>query len=598
MLIHAPVYAAAARQLHRVAVVSDEGTLSYTRLVAGVESAAHMMRAAGIAPGDLLAVHGVRSQRLVIALLAALRVGAAFLVLDAAAAPGYLSRILATSRPRALLRCDVERPLPDGLIDNCMVLDFPDISSASPASRPIIDDAGGADPAAYLVFTSGTTDRPRGVLGTHGPVFRYLSWSIREFGFGPGDRFALLASVGHDPFLREMLTPLWVGATMHIPSPREWASPPAMVRWLARSECAVVNLTPTLARRLVAAGGGAMLPEIRLVCLYGEPTTWSTVTALTALMPRARIVNCYGTTETPQVVAFYDASAAVGHAHDPAAPVPIGRGIPGVELRILRPDDIATNEGEDGEVYVYGEQLAVGYHDDDALTASRFVALDGADGRRCRAFRTGDRGSVAADGTVILYGRLDRQVKISGYRVEPAAVETYLRRISGVADAAVVPVTAGPSGAAVSLRAVVVTNHALTEQAIRSALVKQLPLPAIPGEVLFTAELPATRNGKLDMARLSGPTGVLAPSLSSGVLDEVERRVAAALAAVVGEEVVSPDADFFELGGDSLAAIELSLRLAEEFGQPVDAQEVFVRQTVAGLADLFRSGQLRAGWSG
>ena len=497
------------------AVAGPGVSLDYGQLDRASAGAARLLRESGAARGRVVAIHAERSPWLLVAVLAAMRAGAGFVVLDRAYPPARLADTVRRARPAAWV--ELPGAPPPAELAACLG-GLPRVGLPAPdgPAEPGAEPAGGD--LAYVAFTSGSTGRPRGVLGTHAPLWHFLDWYEGALGLGPGDRFAMLGGLSHDPLLRDILAPVWTGGALHVPRPEDWPAPEPLLPWLREAGVSVVHLTPLLARLLAAEAlrSGAVLPHLRLACFGGDVLLRQDAAGFAGLAPGARLVNFYGTTETPQAAAWLELPP-VAPAGRPA--VPAGRGIEGAQLLVLDGDRQA-GIGELGEVCVRTPYLAEGYLDGEpgGFGASPFTA-----GVDDRLYRTGDLGRHLPDGTVELAGRRDRQVKVRGVRVEPAEVEQCLRELPQVADAAVAAVDRAGER---TLAGYVVPRGTATAADLRAQLRRRLPDHLVPAELVVVRRLPVTRNGKLETRAMPGPE-VEGPS--EGTVERASRRALARL---------------------------------------------------------------------
>jgi amino acid adenylation domain-containing protein len=592
--------AVAAADPGRPALAGEGAELSYGQLAAAAAATAGELVALGVRRGELVAVAGQRSPALVVALLGVLQAGAAFTVLDPAYPPARLAGQLRVAPPVALLEAGEAapaldahlralplrgrlRPRLDGAPGRSSGAPVP--GSPDPSGRP-----AGVAPGdlAYVMFTSGSTGTPRAVAGSHGPLAHFLGWYQAAFRLGPDDRFAVLAGLAHDPLLRDVLAPLWAGASVHVPPPATYRAPAALLAWLAGRRVTVAHLTPQLARLLCEAAApageppAARLPALRLACCGGDTLTGRDVARLRALAPAATVVNCYGATETPQVVS----SLVVGGDPPPAEVVPVGPGIDGMQLLVLGEHGQPAGVGELGEVWVRGPHLALGYHGDPELTAERFRGSGGE-----RRYRTGDLGRHLPDGTIRLAGRRDEQVKVRGFRVELGDVEAALAAHPGVAAAAVAahPEPGGELGLAAYL--VPRPGVALAADELRRHARHLLPDHLLPSAWVTLQRLPLTPNGKLDRAALPAPARDR-PELAAARVppgDELEEAISAVWREVLGLRAVGVEDNFFELGGNSLAIVAVHARLRRRAGRELSVLDLFRYPTVRALAEHLRA---------
>ncbi|WP_261808543.1 non-ribosomal peptide synthetase [Nonomuraea sp. C10] len=436
----------------------------------------------------------------------------------------------------------------------------------------------------YLAFTSGTTGEPKPVRTPERPLARFLDWYPRAYGLTGDDRFALLAGLAHDPLLRDAFTPLVLGATLHVPGPDLVRDPAKLAGWLRGRRITVAHLTPQLAALIAAAG--VRLPDLRLVLFGGDRLTYADAARFRRVAPDARLVNAYGTTETPQAQAVHE----IGDPPDHGDPVPAGHGVDGAELLVLDAAGAPAAVGELGEVVVRSRRLAESYLDE-TLTRERFARER--DGETAR-YRTGDLGRYDPDGRVVLAGRADGQVKIRGYRVELGEVEAALLAHPGVRAAAAT--VAERPGGRVPLAYAVTDGPAVGQAELRRHLAASLPGYALPAELVLLPALPLTPNGKVDRARLPAPPPRPAPASGQEPATGTERLVAGVWREVLGLPSISAGANFFEIGGHSLATAQVQARLAASLGREVPIVDLFRFPTVRDLAAHLDGERRPAGW--
>ncbi|MFD1933075.1 amino acid adenylation domain-containing protein [Nonomuraea mangrovi] len=504
------------------------------------------IRRAGVRPGETVAVLASRVPELPGLLLGVLASGARWLVVDSAHPPAVQERQAAGARAVIKLAPGLE-----GL---------PEIVLTDEEDATIHPERG------YLSLTSGTTGDPKPVVTTDRPLAHFADWYVRTFGITPEDRFALLSGLGHDPALRDMFVPVRAGATLSVPEQELLRDPVRLAAWLAEHAITVLHLTPQLAAML--AGTGTTLPAVRLVGVGGDRFTWAEAARLRRLVPGARLVAFYGTTETPQAHAWYELGEPT------ADPVPIGRPVEGSEILVLAADGRRAAVGELGEVVVRSRHLSTGYLDQE-LTKDRF------DGDR---FRTGDLGRLNPDGTVTPAGRADDQVKVRGFRVELGEVEAALAACQDVRAAAAVPAALAEGGTLTGY--VVPARPGLTAHRVLEQLRRVLPEHAVPGEVVLLPALPLTPNGKVDRDALRRrPARAAETAKGDSHLDGPTQKVVAQVwHAVLGVPRLGPDDNFFEIGGHSLAIAAVQARLKAATGRDIPIVELFRHPTISSLA--------------
>ncbi|KAB2390005.1 AMP-binding protein [Actinomadura montaniterrae] len=547
----------------RPAVLDGGRALTYAELDAASDEVAAGLAAYGTGRGDRVALRLPRSADLVIGALGILKSGAAYSPLDVAWPPARVARIT------ELLGAPVEvdaRTLPE--------LRARGRAAAAPARPAVRED----DPAVVL-FTSGSTGEPKGVLCPHRAIGRLVP-RAGHLDLTAPVVMPLAAAVPWDAMSLELWSTLCSGGTLV--AVRDLYLTPGRLRELVTGHGADSLVLATSVFNLHVEEDAGAFTGLRQVAVGGEQLSPRHVAAFVARHPDIALINLYGPAENGILTTthrFTAADSAEGR-------VPIGVPVPGTSVHLV-----------DGEICVSGDGLALGYLGDPAGTSERFTELT-IDGRTVPAYRTGDRGHRTPDGLYHYAGRTDRQVKIRGHRIEPAEVEHAAERVPGVTRAAVVPVD-GPDGRATGLALFFTGDRDGAD--VLADLRDRLPGYLVPARAEHVGRFPLTGNGKLDHAALvesaagSGaarPAARPAPDLDGAGTDA--ERVAAVFADVLGLPTVPPDADFFSLGGDSLAAGRLSGRLAAALGAPVPLSAVFESPTPAGLTALI-AGRPRTG---
>ena len=597
----------------RLAVEDPTESVSYGELAARSFRLARRLRRDGVEKGDVVAILGHRSARLVSAVLGVLEAGAAFTILDPAHPPTRLADTLRLARPRGFLALEAAGPVPaevreclDGLLPASRLL-IPAAGSASEdptAGEPALPTGIelGPDDVAYLSFTSGSTGVPKGILGRHGPLSHFVPWQVRRFGFGPEDRYSMLSGLAHDPLQRDLFTPLQTGAAVVAPVPGDIAIPGRLAAWMRDRRITVAHLTPAMGQILCEPAPGQ--PPVEAASLswaffVGDVLTRRDVARLVALAPNVRVVNYYGSTETQRSVGYHAVveRAAEGEAELAKQSLPLGRGIEDVQLLVVNRFGRLAGVGEVGEILVRSPHLAAGYVGDPEGTAARFTTNPLSDpgdagGRADRVYRTGDLGRYLPDGEVEFAGRGDVQVKIRGFRIEPGEIEAFLGRHPAVRECVVVarerPGGKG-EGAEKRLIAYVVLDGVASSSELRAFLKSRLPEYMVPAVFAILEKLPVNPNGKVDRKALPEPVeearGGAAPQT------EIERTLAAILREVLGVEKVGRDDNFFELGGNSLQMVKVHARVQEVFGADLQVVQLFTNPTVGALAAFLTQGE-------
>ncbi|GAB3143234.1 hypothetical protein GCM10027290_19300 [Micromonospora sonneratiae] len=519
------ISAAARRQPDRVAIVDGARQRTYAQLLADATGIAGRLAELGAGPGTLVAVALPRGADAVTAILGTLLSGAAYLPLDPDGPLERAGAVLADARPALTITRDGIQARADGV----------DRTS----------DLG------YVIYTSGSTGRPNGVAVGRDALAHFVAGATHRYGITAADRVLQFAPLHFDASVEEIFLTLCAGGTLVVRTERMLDSVADLLAGCAEYGVTVLDL-PTAYWHELAYAALPLPASIRTVIIGGEAALPERVARWhDTVGPKVTLLNTYGPTEATVV-----ATVATLTADDPEAP--IGRPLPGVRCAVVN-----------GELRLLGGGLASGYLGRPELTAARFVGAG-----EQRAYRTGDRVRVRADGQLVFTGRVDDEFKISGHRVDPAEIESVLLRHPAVAEAAVVGRTG--SGGVKHLVAHVVTD--LPDAQLREHAGRTLPAAMVPTVFVRTARLPRTPNGKIDRNALRAVP--IEPTEAVAGATDTERRVLAVLREVLGATEVGVHDDFFALGGQSLQTIQIANRL----GVPVAT--VFAHSTAAGLAGV------------
>ncbi|MCS9791706.1 amino acid adenylation domain-containing protein, partial [Pseudomonas aeruginosa] len=534
-----------------VALILDEQRLSYGELNARANRLAHCLIARGVGADVPVGLALERSLDMLVGLLAILKAGGAYLPLDPAAPEERLAHILDDSGVRLLLtqghllehlprQAGVEVLAIDGL-----VLD----GYAESDPLPTLS----ADNLAYVIYTSGSTGKPKGTLLTHRNALRLFSATEAWFGFDERDVWTLFHSYAFDFSVWEIFGALLYGGRLVIVPQWVSRSPEDFYRLLCREGVTVLNQTPSAFKQLMAVACSADMatqqPALRYVIFGGEALD------LQSLRPwfqrfgdrQPQLVNMYGITETTVHVTYRPVSEADLKG---GLVSPIGGTIPDLSWYILDRDLNPVPRGAVGELYIGRAGLARGYLRRPGLSATRFVPNPFPGGAGERLYRTGDLARFQADGNIEYIGRIDHQVKVRGFRIELGEIEAALAGLAGVRDAVVL---AHDGVGGTQLVGYVVADSAedaeCLRESLRESLKRHLPDYMVPAHLMLLERMPLTVNGKLDRQALPQPDASLSQQAYRAPGSELEQRIAAIWAEILGVERVGLDDNFFELGG-------------------------------------------------
>lgn len=594
------------------ALFFQEQVISYRALNEQANQLAHYLLAQGYGPGERLAICMVRSPELVAAVLAVLKIGAAYLPLDPDYPAERLAYLLADAGAAGLL---TQSPLVAGLPTTelpvyCLdQLDRSSLPTTNPASA-----VTPADPF-YQIYTSGSTGLPKGVVVPHAGIANTIQSLARRIELGPGDRLFAFVPLGFDAAALEIFAPLICGAALVLhPTPTRLSATELLAAY-GHYGVTVAHLSTAAWQQWIhnLALQGARCPAHLRVCLTGgeKPAPQSLRTWADLADHEMLFVSSYGPSEASIIATTY---VTTNRAVQTAAPTQIGLGepLPNVAIYLLDEAGELAPIGVPGELYIGGIGVATGYWQRPDLTAERFVTIPsairpspppglplaggtvpaparGGLGRGTRLYRTGDLARRLADGSYEFIGRADSQVKIRGFRIELGEIESQLKQLPGVREAVVVAITA-ESGDKRLVAYVQPVAEGINQQAIAAALQHRLPPHLLPSAWVVLATWPLTPNGKIDRGQLPPPTFTTPPEAYVAPATPLEQRLAAIWQAVLGVAAVSVTSNFFDLGGHSLSATQVVARIQQELGLAVALRTLFDKPTIAELAQELSSG--------
>ncbi|MFI6118219.1 amino acid adenylation domain-containing protein, partial [Kitasatospora sp. NPDC051164] len=571
-----------ARTPDAIALTDGDQQITYRQLNERANRLAHLLTDHGVRPETLVAVRLDRSAELVVALLAVLKAGGAYLPIDPDYPADRVAYMLDDAQPTLLLTTgSADTDIPTLLLDQADV-------SALPRTNP----ATAVLPAhpAYVIYTSGSTGRPKGTLIPHHNVLTLFANTDHHFGFGPHDVWTWFHSYAFDFSVWELWGPLLHGGRLVIVPFETSRTPHAFLDLLTREHVTILNQTPSAFYQLNQADAEHPHPlALRYIIFGGEALDTTKLTTWHTRHPDTpQLVNMYGITETTVHVTHKTLHAAgtTGTTGTTGTSTggTIGHGIPGLDLYVLDHTLQPVPPGVPGDLHIAGHQLARGYLNRPALTAERFTACPyGQPGRRM--YRTGDIVRWTTHGELEFVGRADEQVKIRGFRIELGEIEAALTTHPAITHATVLVREDTPGDQRLVAYTIPTpgTNTHELGTSVREFLRETLPDYMVPAAVLTLDALPLTINGKLDRHALPAPDHTRTPTTTREPANERETTLCAAFAEVLGLDTVGPDDSFFDLGGHSLLATRLASRIRTTLGTELPLRTLFEAPTPAAL---------------
>lgn len=641
--IHDKFSERAALHPDRVAVAESTASYTYKQIDDLSNRVANHLIRHGIQPEDIVALYAHRSSALVVAIMSILKAGATFTVIDPAYPVQRQIIYLSVAKPKAVITLKLAGSLDPEVQDYinkelsvvCQLNNLAPTVEESPELGKALEPDSSTNPGVKvgpnsvgtLSFTSGSTGIPKAVRGRHISLTHFYPWMMQEFGLNETDRFTMLSGIAHDPIQRDVFTPLFMGASIHIPTADDIGNPGQLAAWMAKNQCTVTHLTPAMGQ-LLTANASTIMKDLRLAFFVGDVLTRRDVMRLQALAPSIRIINMYGTTETQRAVSYLTV------VNDPTTMerrkeiLPAGRGMKDVQLLIFNknpppqpsgetpsaaaaaaaattaaPTVTLAGVGELGELFVRSPHLSKGYLGLPEQTAEKFIVnpfnlSDPTD----RLYATGDLGRYMPDGIVECIGRADDQVKIRGFRIELKEIDTYLGQHPHVRENVTLVRRDANEEKSIVSYFVPVNPHPVSEtnpdgydtDAIREFLKEKLPSYAIPAVFFPLARMPLTPNGKIDRNKLPFPDRALlfggkAPTDSERAsLTPLQRELIQLWETVLGRPVRVDD-KFFDVGGHSILATRLTFQMRQTLRRELPLNLLYQYPSIRAISNALDS---------
>ena len=599
-MLHARFEKIVARMPDETAVIFGEHTLTYAELNRRANQLAHFLRAQNVGPESRVGISMHRSFEMLVAIFGVLKAGAGYVPLDPAVPAERLSYMLADAQLALTLTqkrfrrgtgfqpvevrqasLPAETVASDSVPLLALDTDWPRIAAHADTNPPA---APFTDSLVYVTYTSGSTGRPKGILMTQRPLLNLLGWMLRTTQLPPRARTLQFASLSFDVSFQDIFSTLLTGGTLVLITEAQRQDLAGLAGLLDRHGVHRIFL-PAVALQQLAVGfcaGKFACKELRKIISGSEQLVITdAIRRLFTALPECRLHNEYGPSETHVVTELAMPASLDAWVKRPA----VGKPIANTQIHILDPRGNPVPIGELGELHIGGAGLARGYLGREELTAEKFIPDPHSSAPGARLYRTGDQARWLASGDIEFIGRLDLQIKIRGYRVEPGDIETALERHPLLRDTCVVARDADDGGKRLTAY-LVAHDTAPNVTDLRAFLADKLPDYMIPSAFVFLNALPLNANGKIDRAALPAPT-TTRPQLAAAFAaptNDTEQFLATLWREVLHLDRVGVRDNFFDLGGDSVLLVQIHQRLETHFHREVPITALFEHPTIADLA--------------
>ncbi|MDZ5669805.1 non-ribosomal peptide synthetase [Bacillus stercoris] len=553
-----------------IAIVSDTQELTYADLNSWANQIASLLQRKGVGPDRVVALLAGRTPELIAGMLGILKAGGAYLPIDSNLPVERIAYMLSDSRAALLLQSEKTEKQLLGI--ECEQIIIEDIQKQGEAKN--VESSAGPHSLAYIIYTSGSTGKPKGVMIEQRSVIRLVKNS-NYITFTPADRLLMTSSIGFDVGSFEFFGPLLNGAALHLSDQQTFLDSQQLKRYIEHQGITTMWLTSSLFNHLTEQLE-TTFSQLNHLIIGGEALSASHVNRIRNACPEVSIWNGYGPTENTTFSTCFHIQKTYELS------IPIGRPVGNSSAYILNQWGMLQPAGAVGELCVGGDGVARGYLHRPDLTKEKFVQNPFVPGDRL--YRTGDLARWLPDGTIEYVGRIDDQVKVRGYRVELGEIESALRHIDGVKEAAVLART-GQSGSKELFGYISVKAGTNAEQ-VRSLLARSLPNYMIPAYIIEMENLPLTSNGKLNRKALPEPD-FASKQTYIPPRNELEEQLALIWQEVLGIQRIGIEDSFFELGGDSIKALQVSARLGRH-GLSLQVSDLFRRPKIKDLSPFIR----------
>ncbi|MEK3800887.1 plipastatin non-ribosomal peptide synthetase PpsC [Bacillus sp. FSL K6-1234] len=556
-----------------VAIVSDTQVFTYEDLNSWANQIASVLQIKGVGPDSVVALLTGRTPELIAGMLGILKAGGAYLPIDSNLPVERIAYMLSDSRAALLLQSEKTEKRLLGI--ECEQIIIEDIQKKGEAKN--VESSAGPHSLAYIIYTSGSTGKPKGVMIEQRSVIRLVKNS-NYITFTPEDRLLMTSSIGFDVGSFEIFGPLLNGAALHLSDQQTFLDSHQLKRYIEHQGITTIWLTSSLFNHLTEQNEQTF-SQLKHLIIGGEALSPSHVNRIRNVCPEVSIWNGYGPTENTT----FSTCLHIQKTYELS--IPIGRPVGNSTAYILNQWGVLQPVGAVGELCVGGDGVARGYLGRPDLTKEKFVKNPFVPGDRL--YRTGDLARWLPDGTIEYVGRIDDQVKVRGYRVELGEIETALRQIDGVKEAAVLARTAQTGSK--ELFGYISVKAGTNAEQVRSLLARSLPNYMIPAYIIEMETLPLTSNGKLNRKALPEPN-FTSKQTYAPPRNDLEDQLALIWQEVLGIQRIGIEDSFFELGGDSIKALQVSARLGR-YGLSLQVSDLFRHPKIKDLSPFIRKSE-------
>ncbi|WP_114752540.1 non-ribosomal peptide synthetase/type I polyketide synthase [Pleomorphovibrio marinus] len=579
--LHQLVEAQVSRTPESIAVVCGENQLTYQELNLRADKLAYKLRKLGVRSDSIVGIHLEKSPELVLSLLAVLKAGGAFLLLEPSLPPQHLAWMIADANPTVLIaREGLYKTLPKGGYKLLMMDKEKVVEDTNSMDFPNTNNGVKPEHLAYVVYTSGSTGRPKGVMVSHSAICNQVHWRQSTFPLKEEDAVLQRTALSFDPAVWEFFGPLSAGARLVIPESGTETDALRLTQLIALQKITHLQLTPGLLEALLEEASFVECQHLRRVFCGGEPMA-SQLMEKFFQQSNAELYNLYGPAEAAIDCTYWACKPKQQRRY-----APIGKPIANVAVYILSQDNKLLPPGIPGELCIGGAGLARGYRNREELTAEKFIPHPIVETPEARLYRSGDLARYLPDGNIEWLGRMDEQIKIRGFRVEPGEVAAALKQHPEVREAAIVTEKGNNGEKRLLAYLVGKKNQSPPVEALKDYLDQQLPSYMRPSGIRFLNELPRLASGKLDLQALKAG-GAADAETGRGYTppkNKMEKRLIGILENLLDKKPIGITEDFFEIGGHSLMAMRYISAVNREFGTQLPVSVLVENGTVKKLA--------------